>query len=241
MISVTPFEKLGTFQNDWLNAHYHFSFAGYMNPARMGLGALRVWNDDTIEANTGFDPHPHRDMEIVTYVRTGAITHQDSLGNRGVTGAGDVQVMHAGTGIVHAERNEEDGPTTLFQIWILPDRAGHEPGWQAREFPKAPVTDGLKVLASGRGRAEDGDALPIHQDAAVLGGRLAAGTTITLKIGKGRAAYLVPSDGRIELSGGETEGHRADKRAGVHITDEDAITITALEDAEVVMVETAVG
>jgi len=234
MITITPFNELGRFGNGWLDAHYHFSFAGYHDPTRMGLGPLRVWNDDTIEPHTGFDPHPHRDMEIVTYVRSGAISHEDSLGNKGVTRAGDVQVMHAGTGIVHSEYNHQDEPTTLFQIWILPDTKGHGAGWQARQFPKEPVTDSLPVLASGRPADTDGEALPIHQDAAVLGGRLGAGTTITHVLGAGRGAYLVPTDGAIEIN-----GRRADRRAGVSISGEETLILTAIEDAEVVMVEVA--
>jgi len=145
MITVTPFEKLGTFANDWLDARYHFSFAGYHDPERMGLGALRVWNDDTIAPHSGFEPHGHRDMEIVTYVRTGAISHADNLGNRGVTRAGDVQVMSAGSGIEHAEMNEEDEATTLFQIWIRTDAKGHEPRWDTRRLPKDPVSGALPV------------------------------------------------------------------------------------------------
>ena len=107
MIHVQPFDQLGAFRNEWLNARHHFSFAGYHDPKRMGFGRLRVWNDDEVAPGTGFDPHPHREMEIITYVREGAITHRDSLGNEGRTEAGDVQVMHAGTGIVHAEYNLE--------------------------------------------------------------------------------------------------------------------------------------
>ena len=124
MIELRPFTTLGAANHGWLDAHHHFSFAEYHEPARMGWGALRVWNDDTIAPGTGFPTHPHRDMEIVTYVRTGAITHRDSLGNEGRTEAGDVQVMSAGTGIRHSEYNLEDVDTTLFQIWIMPDRDG---------------------------------------------------------------------------------------------------------------------
>ena len=103
MIEIRRFSDLGTFQNEWLKAHYHFSFSHYYDPARMGHGKLRVWNDDTIQPQTGFPPHGHRDMEIITYVRQGAITHQDSMGNKGRTEAGDVQVMSAGNGIQHSE------------------------------------------------------------------------------------------------------------------------------------------
>lgn len=231
MITVTPFESLGTFANDWLDAHYHFSFAGYRDPDRMGLGALRVWNDDVIRPHSGFEPHPHRDMEIVTFVRQGAITHEDSLGNKGRTEAGDVQVMSAGTGIVHAEMNAEDVPTVLFQIWIESDAKGHEPRWDARQFPKAPVSGSLPVLASGR----DGDegALMIYQDAAVMGGRIAEGASVTHEIAPGRAAYLVVAEGAVEIN-----GNKVPARAGAAITDETAIAITAPDgEAEVVLVD----
>ena len=116
MIEVRPFASLGAANHGWLDAHHHFSFANYYEPARMGWGAIRVWNDDTIAPQSGFPPHPHKDMEIITYVRKGAITHEDSMGNRGRTEAGDVQVMSAGTGVRHAEYNLEDEETTLFQI-----------------------------------------------------------------------------------------------------------------------------
>ena len=115
----------------------------------MGWGGIRVWNDDQIAAKCGFPPHPHRDMEIVTYVRTGAITHQDSLGNKGRTGAGDVQVMSAGTGVTHAEYNLEDEETTLFQIWIETDKPGAQPGWGAKPFPKDARDGSFQLLASG--------------------------------------------------------------------------------------------
>ena len=157
MIEVRPYAGLGHAQHGWLDATHHFSFADYHDPARMGWGALRVWNDDTIAPQTGFPPHPHADMEIVTFVRTGAISHRDSLGNQGRTGAGDVQVMSAGTGIRHAEYNLEDEATTLFQIWILPNRAGGEPGWGQREFPRADRSGQWTVVASGDPEPLPGD------------------------------------------------------------------------------------
>ncbi len=122
MIELRPFSSLGAANHGWLDAHHHFSFAGYHDPARMGWGRLRVWNDDAIAPKTGFPPHPHSDMEIITYVREGAISHKDNLGNAR-TEAGDVQVMSAGTGIAHSEYNLEDETTRIFQLWILPDRA----------------------------------------------------------------------------------------------------------------------
>ncbi|HEX4173242.1 MAG TPA: pirin family protein, partial [Acetobacteraceae bacterium] len=198
MIQLRPFAGLGRFRNDWLNARHHFSFGDYRDPQRMGFGRLRVWNDDEVGAGAGFDPHPHREMEIITYIREGAITHRDNLGNEGRTAAGDVQVMHAGTGIVHAEYNREDAPTRLFQIWIEPDRHGVIPGWQTRQFPGE---GGLAVLASGRAQDEGSGALPLHADAAVLAGRLSAGETARVRIGAGRRAYLVPAIGSVTVNG----------------------------------------
>ena len=136
MIDVRTLGSLGGADHGWLNTRHHFSFAEYYDPARMGWGALRVWNDDEIGPKSGFPPHPHRDMEIITYVREGAITHQDSMGNTGKTEAGDVQVMSAGTGVRHAEYNLEDGKTRLFQLWIQPSKAGGAPSWGARPFPR---------------------------------------------------------------------------------------------------------
>ena len=136
MIDIRPFASLGHANHGWLDARHHFSFASYHDPARMSWGAIRVWNDDRIAPRSGFPPHPHRDMEIITYVRTGAISHRDSMGNAGRTAAGDVQVMSAGTGVRHAEYNLEDEATTLFQIWVLTDKPGARPGWGARRFPK---------------------------------------------------------------------------------------------------------
>ncbi|MEO6255518.1 MAG: pirin family protein, partial [Sphingomicrobium sp.] len=172
MIDIRPFASLGHADHGWLDARHHFSFADYHDPARMGWGKIRVWNDDKIAAKSGFPPHPHRDMEIVTYVRSGAITHQDSLGNKGRTGAGDVQVMSAGTGVTHAEFNLEDEDTTLFQIWIETDRPGSHPGWGAKPFPKDARDGRFLLLASGDG--EDGS-LKINADARILGATVHAG------------------------------------------------------------------
>jgi len=230
MIDIRKFATLGHADHGWLNARHHFSFADYHDPARMGWGAIRVWNDDEIAAKSGFPPHPHRDMEIVTYVRSGAITHQDSLGNKGRTGAGDVQVMSAGTGVRHAEYNLEDEATTLFQIWVETDRPGAEPGWGAAKFPKADRSGRFVTLASGF--AEDADALRIHAAARVMGATLAAGETAALDLDPSRHVYLVGVQGPIEVN-----GVRAEPRDGVAVTGEETVTITALDDAEIVLVD----
>ena len=129
MITVFPFKKLGNHNYGWLNVHYHFSFLNYYNPAHNGFPSLLVWNDDLIQPGTGFPMHSHQDMEIITYIRQGAITHEDSLDNKGVTRAGEIQIMSAGTGITHSEYNHEDEETLLFQIWIQPNRNQIKPRW----------------------------------------------------------------------------------------------------------------
>ena len=229
MIDVRPFSSLGGADHGWLNAKHHFSFANYYDPARMGWGRLRVWNDDEIAAKSGFPPHPHADMEIITYVRTGAITHEDSMGNRGRTPAGDVQVMSAGTGVRHAEFNLEDETTTLFQIWIETDKPGAKPDWGMKPFPKSDRTGKFQVLASGD---PSDDALTINADAKVLGATLNAGESLTYSLAEGRRAYLVPAVGEVEVN-----GVKIDARDGAAIKDEAGITITATADAELVMVD----
>jgi redox-sensitive bicupin YhaK (pirin superfamily) len=230
MIDIRKFATLGHADHGWLDARHHFSFADYHDPARMGWGAIRVWNDDRIAAKSGFPPHPHRDMEIVTYVRSGAITHQDSMGNKGRTAAGDVQVMSAGTGVQHAEYNLEDEQTTLFQIWVQTDRPGARPDWGAAKFPKADRSGRFVTLASGYDA--DADALKINAAARVMGATLAAGETAELQLDPARHAYLVPTQGPILIN-----GTRADPRDGVAITGEETVTIEALEDAEIVLVD----
>jgi len=232
MIERRPFDTLGGANHGWLDAKHHFSFANYYEPDRMGWGAIRVWNDDTIAAKTGFPPHPHADMEIITYVREGAITHEDNQGNRGRTEAGDVQVMSAGTGIRHSEYNLEPEATRIFQIWLIPNQRGGKPAWGAKPFPKDDRSGRFVTLASGY--EEDKDALPIRTDGRVLGANLKAGETAEYTLGSMRHAYLVPAKGKVEVNGIEI-----DARDGAAISDVETIRVTALEDAEVVLVDAA--
>ncbi|HRL20779.1 pirin family protein [Alcaligenes sp. SDU_A2] len=232
MIERRPFAELGGANHGWLDAKHHFSFANYYDPHRMEWGALRVWNDDTIAAGTGFPPHGHADMEIITYVREGAITHQDSLGNQGRTEAGDVQVMSAGSGIRHSEYNMEPVTTRIFQIWIQPDRRGEAPSWGSKPFPKGNHSGQFIALASGF--EHDHDALPIRTQARVLGATLKTGQTATLALPEGHLAYLVPARGRVSVNGVEL-----DARDGAAIRDERSLSVTALDDAELVLVQTA--
>jgi quercetin 2,3-dioxygenase len=230
MIDIRPFATLGHADHGWLDARHHFSFANYHDPDRMGWGRIRVWNDDKIAANSGFPPHSHRDMEIVTYVRTGAITHQDSLGNKGRTAAGDVQVMSAGTGVIHAEYNLEDEQTTLFQIWLETDKPSAEPSWGAMPFPRETRSGAFQLLASGD--ANDG-VLTINADARVLGATVKAGESVAIDASPGRHLYLVPS-GPVRVNGIE-----AGARDGIAITGESRIEITAEHESELVLVDAA--
>lgn len=232
MLHLRPFDSLGHADHGWLDARHHFSFSEYYDPQRMHWGNLRVWNDDLIAAGSGFPSHPHRDMEIITYVREGAISHRDSLGNHGRTEAGDVQVMSAGTGIVHSEFNQETVDTRLFQIWIVPDRTGETPSWGTRPFPKGARGEGFVTLASGR--AEDVDSLRIRADARLAAATIRAGETIEYRFEAGRRGYLVPAKGQIRVN-----DLLAQARDGVAIEEESVIRVQALEDSEVVLVDVA--
>ncbi len=232
MIEKRPFDSLGQFDADWLAARYHFSFAGYRDPERTHWGALRVWNDDTIQPKTGFPPHPHADMEIITYVRTGAITHEDSMGNRGRTEAGDVQVMSAGAGVTHAEYNLEDEITTIYQIWILPKQRGGEPYWGAAKFPKDDRAGALVTLASGFENDQQDGALPIRQDARVLAATLNPGQRVDYDLARERFAYLAVAKGAVSVN-----GVALDTRDGAAIRDEARLEIVANETAEIVLVD----
>ena len=225
MIDVRPFESLGGANFGWLNAKHHFSFGQYYDAKRMGWGALRVWNDDRIQAGTGFPMHPHRDMEIITYVRKGAISHEDHLGNKGRTVAGDVQVMSAGSGIAHSEWNKETEDTDIFQIWIMPQAAGGQPRWDTAEFPKEARANQLVPLAAGGSHKAEG-ALFINQDAAIYGATIEPGKTLELKLGKGRYGYIVAATGAFSINGIEARA-----RDGVAVKDEDIITLSVADDA----------
>jgi redox-sensitive bicupin YhaK (pirin superfamily) len=232
MIELRPHSELGGAHHGWLDTRHHFSFAEYYDPNRMHWGNLRVWNDDTIAPHSGFPRHPHRDMEIITYVRSGAITHQDNLGNQGRTEAGDVQVMSAGTGIAHSELNEEDETTKIFQIWIMPNETGLPPAWGSKPFPKGERSGSFVTLASGL--PGDDEALPIRTDARLVAATLEAGQSAEYHIAAGRKVYLVPATGQIEVN--EVVATAGD---GVAIHDEQLLKVSAKEDSEIVLVDVA--
>jgi len=230
MIERRPFHDLSGEDIGWLKAKRHFSFGGSDDRTRQGWGALRIWNDDEIAPDAGFPPHSHANMEIITYVREGVVTHRDSLGNEGQTKAGDVQVMSAGTGIRHAEYNTEPVPALIFQIWIAPDAHGGPPTWGSQPFPRADRSGRFVAFASGF--ESDTDALPIRARARVLGARLMVGQSIEYALGERRRAYLVPSSGTVDVN-----GVRIHARDGVAIKDVAVVRIAAIEDADVVMVD----
>jgi redox-sensitive bicupin YhaK (pirin superfamily) len=232
MLQLRSRETLDHGDHGWLKARHHFVVSTKGNLAHGPLGPLVVWNDDEISPGTGFGRHSHADMEIITYVRQGAVTHEDSTGNIGRTVAGDVQVMSAGTGISHSEHNHGEEPLRLFQLWLLPRRRGGAPRWDSRRFPKADRAGRLIVLASGEPR--DSEALPIRADARVLGATLLAGTAITHALERFRHAYLAPAQGVIFVN-----GQRVAVGDGIAVIDEPALTITAEEDAEFILVTAA--
>lgn len=225
MITVRPYETLGTMNIGWLDAHYHFSFASYHDEKYMGLGPLRVINDDIVKVGGGFDPHPHRDMEIITYVREGAITHKDSLGNEGITFAGDVQIMSAGTGITHGEWNKEGEDTRLYQIWIHPRNKGNQPRWETRAFPAE--HEGLKLLVSGN---KSDDALYIDSDAAIWGGHLAQGKTHEQSLAG--AGYLLVSKGEITANGQTLKAGD-----GAQLVNEKKLLLVANAPSEILLID----
>lgn len=229
MINLIPYKKLGSADHGWLKAKHHFSFASYQDPRRMSFGPMRVINDDIVAAQKGFDPHPHDNMEIITYVRKGAITHKDNMGNEGRTVAGDVQVMSAGTGVTHSEYNLEDEETSLYQIWMFPNKKNVKPRWDAKEFPKEPVTDQLKPLVTGF-NDPDSNSLKIYQDATIFAGRLNQGTVIqqAIKI----QAYVLCSYGSVKINDVELK-----KGDGAEITKLNEVSIQANQDSEVLFID----
>mgnify|MGYP002621485859 CR=1 FL=1 len=227
MIEIRPFATLGGRDHGWLKARHHFSFGDYHDPARMGWGRLRVWNDDEIKPGNGFAPHGHRDMEIVTYIREGAITHRDNMGNEGRTEAGDVQIMSAGTGVVHSEYNHEPGVTKLFQIWILPDRKGVAPGYEERAFSEADKRGRLRLVASPDGA--DGS-VSMHQDARVYAGLFDGEEHAEHALAPGRRAWVHVARGAVRVNGEAlSEGDAA------AIEDEASIVIDGGKGAEVLL------
>jgi redox-sensitive bicupin YhaK (pirin superfamily) len=230
VIEHRKLSEIGGGDLGWLKAKHHFAIGPYGNPAHAPLGNLYVLNDDEIAPGTGFPLHPHADVEIITYVREGAVTHRDSLGNEGRTAAGDVQVMSAGTGIQHLEKNDESIPTRIFQIWLHPRVVGGAPRWGNRPFPKLDRAGRLVVLASGYDA--DSEALPIRAEARVMGATLRAGQRISYDLGEGRMAYLVPARGDLKVNGVAIRS-----REGAAIREDRVVDIEAETDSEILLID----
>ncbi len=214
----------------WLDTYWHFSFDTYHDPENTHWGALRVFNDDVVEAGGGFGMHPHRDMEIITYVLSGALEHQDSMGNRGVVHPGEVQVMSAGSGITHSEFNHSKSePVHLMQLWIFPRTRGGKPRWAQRQF--TPEERAGKLLRVVSGDASNGT-LTIDQDAEVFVSALKAGDGVTHTSRAGRKAYLFVIDG-----GAEVNGHKLARGDQARIADEAELKIKATENAELILLD----
>ncbi|MEQ9116247.1 MAG: pirin family protein [Rickettsiales bacterium] len=227
MIKVFPYNELGYQDHGWLKARHHFSFGSYINPNRTEFKTLKVINDDVIAPGKGFPPHSHQDMEIITYVRSGAITHKDDQGNEGITRAGDMQIMSAGSGITHSEYNLEDKDTKLYQIWITPFQQNLAPRWQTHSFPKSFVKDKLHLMVSCDGFAP----LFIFQNAFIYGGRMKAGAVINHTLSED-SAYALAAEGKFML-----DDKKLSEGDGAEIEDQKEIKIKAITDSEIVLIE----
>lgn len=230
MLTIYPYNTLEHADHGWLNARHHFSFARYYDANRLRFGKLVVINDDVVKKGAGFNMHPHDNMEIITYIRSGAISHKDNAGNEGRTTAGDVQVMSAGTGVLHSEHNLEQEDTILYQIWIEPNVKNVKPRWEQKEFPKDFAKDSLPLLVSGREEHKNSGALFIYQDAAIYGGKMSAGATLTQTIK--HQAYILASDGSFSIN-----GESMNKGDGAEITQENTINIIAKTSAEILIID----
>lgn len=230
MIDMRPYRTLGGGHHGWLKTRHHFSFADYEEEGRDSWGALSVWNDNEIAPGSGFPAHPHANIDIITYVRQGAIIHDDNLGNCARMDAGSVQVLSAGSGIRHSEYNADGVPAHLFQIWIKPEQSGGRPEWAGRRFPSTEQAGQFVVLASGF--EQDQGAAPLRSGARVLGISLKSGQSVEYWPEKHRHLYLVPARGTVLIN-----GIHAAARDGVAVADEERLSLKALEDCDIVMVD----
>lgn len=216
-------------QTDWLSTYWHFSFDHYYDPANLSFGALRVFNDDVVQPGTGFPPHSHRDMEIITYILEGELEHQDNLGNRGRVHPGEIQVMSAGTGITHSEYNpSKTEPLHLLQIWVLPLTRSLKPRWEQRQFTKATRQGRLLPVVS---RA-NGDTLRIDQEAVIYIAALDPGQSVTHPLAQGRRAYAFVISGALELNG---DALAAGDQA--RITEESRLVLAASAPVELILLD----
>ena len=229
MITVRPAEERGHANHGWLDTWHSFSFADYYDPEHMGYSALRVINDDRVAKGGGFAPHPHRDMEIITYILHGALAHKDSMGNGSVIRPGDVQRMSAGTGVVHSEYNAHDGETRLLQIWIMPKLNGSAPGYEQKHYEEADLRDQLRLVASPDGR---GGSVRIQQDVAIYSTRLSKGAELSHPLTKGKRAYIQVAKGELQLNGKHLK-----EGDGATAEGESMLMLKGIQDAEALLFE----
>ncbi len=233
MITIRPRNERGHFDHGWLDTYHTFSFADYMDPRHMGFRTLRVINEDVVEAGKGFGTHPHRDMEIVTYVLSGALQHRDSLGTGSIIRPGDVQRMSAGTGVLHSEFNASTSePVHLLQIWLLPERRGLTPEYEQATIPAEKLDGRFGLIVARDGR--DG-ALSIHQDVSLYAARLAAGQAAEQALAPGRHAWLQVARGSVRLE----DGTQLVAGDGAAISEQERVRIVAEEPAEVLLFDLA--
>ncbi len=228
MLTIRKANERGHADHGWLNSHHTFSFADYYDPAHMGFGQLRVINDDHIAPGRGFGTHPHRDMEIVTYVLDGTLAHKDSMGNGSEMRPGDVQRMSAGTGVTHSEFNPSpDAPVHLLQIWILPNARGHEPGYEQKHFSAAEKRGKLRLVASGEGREES---VSLNQDVDLYAGLLSGDEAVRFEVRSGRDVWVHVARGTLSLN-----DQALAAGDGVAITDASDLSFTHGDDAEILI------
>jgi len=233
VITVRRAGDRGHANHGWLDSHHTFSFAGYYDPAHMGFRALRVINEDRVAPGTGFGPHGHRDMEIVTYVLSGAIEHRDSLGTVGTLRAGEMQRMTAGTGVMHSEMNRTDEPLHFLQIWILPERRGLPPSYEQRAFPEEERRGRFRLVVSPTGEA---GSMRIHQDVKLHATLLGPGERATYELPAGRHAWVQIARGAAKLDGALLQ---AGDGASLSAAEATRLVLEASEETEALLFDLA--
>lgn len=232
MMTLRKAHERGHANFGWLDSFHTFSFGNYYDPKQMGFKTLRVINEDKVRGGEGFPTHPHKDMEIISYVVSGALEHRDSTGGGGVIRPGDVQLMSAGAGVTHSEYNHSEGETVHFlQIWIMPNAKGVQPGYQQQHFPMEQRRGRLRLLVSQDGRE---GSLRAHTDALLWGSVLGADEQVSYPLAKGRSAWVQVVKGAVSVN-----GTRLDTSDGAAIQDETAIVIEATGDAEFLLFDLA--
>ena len=235
MLKYIDSQQMGRGQHGWLDSHFHFSFAEYYNPANMHFGVLRVVNDDEVQPGTGFDTHPHKNMEILSYVIDGELTHEDSMHNQRVLSSGQVQYMSAGTGVWHSEHNLGNDTLRFLQIWIVPDKAGYAPNYGDHRFKMDDRRDKWLPIATGADNPDSLAPIRIHADVNVYAAIVSKGNRLDFNVDAGRQAYLVLIDGQADIN-----GIVLSKRDALEIVEEN-VTIIAEETAHVLVIEMAKG